>query len=159
MAEGRIVRQGAGDPLDVLGDELRFLAVGEGTGRRFDFMIQNYSYLVGPPLHTHRDQDDTFYVLDGVLSVQIGDEVYDLEPGDFATAPPGVPHTFGNMRRGQALVRAVNVMTPGGFDEVLREFSALPPGSPDAELLRRWHDKYGLTVVGPPLAVKLGLTD
>jgi quercetin dioxygenase-like cupin family protein len=158
MAEGRIVRRGGGDRLDVLGDEMRLLAVGEGTGRRFDFMIGTFSYLVGPPLHTHRDQDDTFYVLDGVLSVQIGDEVYELEPGDFATAPPGVPHTFGNMRRGQELVRAVNLMTPGGLDEFLTEFSGLPPGAPDAELLRRWHEKYGVTIVGPPLAVRLGLT-
>jgi quercetin dioxygenase-like cupin family protein len=158
MAEGRIVRRGGGDRLDVLGDEMRLLAVGEGTGRRFDFMIGTFSYLVGPPLHTHRDQDDTFYVLDGVLSVQIGDEVYELEPGDFATAPPGVPHTFGNMRRGQELVRAVNIMTPGGFDEFLTEFSGLPPSPPDAELLRRWHEQYGVTMVGPPLAVRLGLT-
>ena len=158
MTEGRIVRRGAGDRLDVLGDEMRFLAVGEGTGRRFDFMIGTFSYLSGPPLHTHRDQDDTFYVLDGVLSVQIGDEVYELEPGDFATAPPGVPHTFGNMRRGQDLVRAVNIMTPGGFDEFLTEFSGSPPGAPDAELLRRWDQRYGVTIVGPPLAVRLGLT-
>jgi mannose-6-phosphate isomerase-like protein (cupin superfamily) len=157
MAEGRIVRHGAGDRLEVLGDEVRLLAVGEGTGRRFDFLIQTYGYLSGPPLHTHRDQDDTFYILDGVLSVQIGDEVYELEPGDFATAPPGVPHTFGNMRRGQELVRAVNIMTPGGFDEFLAEFSGLP-GPPDAELERRWHEKYGLTIVGPPLSVRLGLT-
>ena len=158
MAEGRIVRRGGGDRLDVLGDEMRLLAVGEGTGRRFDFMIGTFSYLSGPPLHTHRDQDDTFYVLDGVLSVQIGDEVYELEPGDFATAPPGVPHTFGNMRRGQELVRAINIMTPGGFDEFLTEFSGLPPGPPDAELLRRWQERYGVTIVGPPLAVRLGLT-
>ena len=157
MAEGRIVRRGAGDRLDVLGDETRFLAVGEATGRRFDFMIVTSSYLTGPPLHTHRDQDDTFYVLDGVLSVQIGDEVYELEPGDFATAPPGVAHTFGNMRRGQELVRAVNIMTPGGFDKFLTEFSGLP-GPPDAELAQRWHEKYGLTIVGPPLSVRLGLT-
>ena len=158
MAEGRIVRRGGGDRLDVLGDEMRLLAVGKATGRRFDFMIGDFSYLSGPPLHMHRDQDDTFYVLDGVLSVQIGDEVYELEPGDFATAPPGVPHTFGNMRRGQELVRAINIMTPGGFDEFLTEFSGAPPGPPDAELSRRWNEKYGLTIVGPPLSVRLGLS-
>jgi quercetin dioxygenase-like cupin family protein len=140
----------------VLGDETRFLAVGDGTGRRFDFMIVTFSYLAGPPLHTHRDQDDTFYVLDGVLSIQIGDDVYDLGPGDFATAPPGVPHTFANTRHGQELVRAINVMTPGGFDEFLTEFSRLS-GPPDAEQAQRWEEKYGITIVGPPLAVKLGL--
>ena len=157
MIEGRIVRRGEGDRLDVVGTEMRFLAVGESTGRRFDFMIGDMSYLSGPPLHTHRDQDDTFYVLEGVLSIQIGDEVYELEPGDFATAPPGVPHTFGNMREGQELVKAVNIMTPGGFDEFLTEFSGLPPGPPDADLLPLWQDKYGISFVGPPLSVRLGL--
>jgi mannose-6-phosphate isomerase-like protein (cupin superfamily) len=157
MAGGRVVRRGEGDRLDVLGDEMRLLAVADTTGRRFDFMIGTMSYLSGPPLHTHRDQDDTFYVLDGVLSVQIGDDVYELEAGDFATAPPGVPHTFGNMHKDQELVRAVNVMTPGGFAEFLTEFSGLPPGPPDAELFPVWQDKYGVSFVGPPLAVRLGL--
>jgi hypothetical protein len=46
----------------------------------------------------------------------------------------------------------------GGFDEFLTEFSGLPPGPFDAELLRRWHEQYGLTIVGPPLSVRLGLT-
>jgi mannose-6-phosphate isomerase-like protein (cupin superfamily) len=155
MLGARIVRRGEGDIHD--GVPWTFMATGSQTGNRFDFMVGPVEYLSGPPLHVHAAQDDTFYVLEGVLTVQAGDEVFDLGPGDFVCVPPGTPHTFDNIRRDQP-VRVINIMTPGGSDEMIVRL-----GQPederteaDQEEIMKLADKHGVTVVGPPLGVKLG---
>jgi quercetin dioxygenase-like cupin family protein len=71
----------------------------------------------GPPLHVH-DFDEAFYVLDGELSFQLGDELSTAGPGELAFAPRGVPHTLAS--RGSAPARFVIVCTPAGFE---REFA------------------------------------
>jgi quercetin dioxygenase-like cupin family protein len=71
----------------------------------------------GPPLHTH-DFDETFYVLDGELTFQLGNELSTAGPGELAFALRGVPHTLAN--RSNAAARFVIVCTPAGFE---REFA------------------------------------
>ncbi len=154
MAEARIVRSSEGDVYEHL---WRFKH-GSLRGGRFDFMVGNIGYLDGPPLHVHREQDDTFFVLEGVLAVQVGDEVFDLGPGDFATVPPGVPHTFSNIRKDQPPVKVVNLMTPGGLDEQFRDMSLMGEAASDPDEVAQLREKHGVTMVGPTLGVKLGLT-
>ena len=150
MAEARIVRSSEGEVYERL---WRFKQ-GSLTGGRFDFMIGEVGYLTGPPLHVHRDQDDTLYVLEGVLTVQVRDELFELGPGDFATVPPGIPHTFDNVRRDQKPVIVCNVMTPGGLDAQFRDMAAL---AGDPTRIAELREKYGTALVGPTLGVKLGL--
>jgi len=120
-------------------------------------MVGNIDYLDGPPLHVHREQDDTFFILDGVLAIQVGDDVFDLGPGDFATVPPGVPHTFGNVRKDQPPVKVCNLMTPGGLDAQFRDISMMGEAAHDPTKVAQLREKHGITVVGPTLSVKLGL--
>lgn len=153
MAEARIVRSNEGEVYE----HIWKFKEGSLTGGRFDFMVGEIGYLAGPPLHVHDDQDDTFYVLDGVLTVQVGDEVFDLGPGDFATVPPGIPHTFANTRKDQPPVKVCNLMTPGGVDEQFRDMSMLGEDARDPAKMAQVREKHGVTMVGPPLSVKLGL--
>ena len=129
---------------------------GSRTGAPFDFIIISLPYLGGPPLHIHSEQHDTFFVLDGILALQIGEEVLDLMPGDFASVPPGVAHTFDNTRKDQPLVRICNLMTPGGLDKMFVAFSEL--GSQDPVQFAATAEKHGATIVGPNLGERLGLT-
>ena len=154
MAEARIVRSAEGD--EVAGVPWLFKAIGENTGGHFDFMVGEVAYLSGPPLHVHAEQDDTFFVLEGVLAIQVGDEVFDVGPGDFASVPPGVPHTFDNVRADQGPVKTINLMTPGGLHAF---FAARVDAGPDAEpeQVKQLAEKYGMETVGPPLREKLGL--
>src|SRR6185503_10673945 len=96
MEKARVVR--AGDGETVKDEPWLFKATGANTQGNFDFMVGEIGYLTGPPLHTHDDHYDCFFVLDGVLAVQAGEDMFDLGPGDFAAVPPGVPHTFDNLR-------------------------------------------------------------
>ena len=71
----------------------------------------------GPPLHTH-EFDEAFYVLDGELTIQIGDELTTATAGGFAFAPRGVAHTLANLS--EAPAHFLLVCTPAGFE---REFA------------------------------------
>ena len=133
----------------------------KGNGRdnegRFDFLVSELAYCAGPPLHVHTAQEDSFYVTEGVLTLQLGDDVVELGPGDFGTAPPGVPHSFTNTRPDRAC-RAINLMTPGiGFDRYIGQIDEVA-ATGDRDALERLHAQYGVTVVGPSLAERLGLS-
>ena len=64
--------------------------------------------------HVHAAEDDAFYILEGELTFQFGDETAAAPPGTFVLVPPGVPHGFRN--DGDAPVRMLNVHAPAGFD-------------------------------------------
>jgi mannose-6-phosphate isomerase-like protein (cupin superfamily) len=67
----------------------------------------------GPPLH-HHAFDEAFYVLEGELTFQLGDELATAGPGSLTFAPSGSHHTLAN--RGNGPARYLLVCTPGGFE-------------------------------------------
>ena len=67
----------------------------------------------GPPLH-HHDFDETFYVLEGELTFQLGDEIFTRTQGELAFAPRGTHHTLANPSR--AAAHYLLVCTPAGFE-------------------------------------------
>src|SRR6185312_16487177 len=73
----------------------------------------------GPPPHTHEHMHDMFYVLEGVLTVRLGDASHQVAAGSFVCVPPGIVHTFSN--RARAPVRFLNMQTPSGFEDYMRE--------------------------------------
>ena len=79
----------------------------------------------GPPLHTH-DFDEAFYLLEGELTFQVGDELVEVRAGEVAFAPRGVPHTFAN-RSGRP-ARFVLVCTPAGFERHFARMAARADG-------------------------------
>ena len=153
MTMGHLVRSGEGETFDATG----VFKHGARTGGPFDFMIGSLGYRTGPPLHMHSDQHDSFYVLEGVLTFQLGDEVLELGPGDFVSAPPGVPHTFDNTRKDQPPVKVCNILTPGGFDHFMVKLGELGAASEDPAIFAATAAGFGITMVGPTLADKLGL--
>jgi mannose-6-phosphate isomerase-like protein (cupin superfamily) len=138
---------------------MTFPASGRDNQGRFDFGVaEGFPYAAGPPLHTHAAQEDSFFVVEGILTVQLGDEIFELGSGDFATAPPGVPHSFTNAHPAEKTCRVINVLTPGnGFDGYLSQLEEAAAIS-DHEAMERLNAEYGVTIVGPSLAARLGLT-
>jgi len=112
--KGRYILVKANEGQLAFGSPHLFKAAAHDTEGRFDFIVETFAPRTGPPLHYHEEQDDTFYVLEGVLTLQAGEEILDLGPGEFISIPPRMPHTFDNVRNGDEPVRAVNVMTPEG---------------------------------------------
>ncbi len=157
MATPLIIRKGERRKTVMLGpDPYVFGITGADNDGHFDFIEATITYLQGPPLHIHHEQDDTFFVLEGTLKLQVGDDLFDLHPGDLASAPKGTPHAFVNLHKEP--VRTINIMTPGGFDRTLEDFAALPPGPPDQQILDELAQKHKAEFVGPTIADRLGLT-
>jgi mannose-6-phosphate isomerase-like protein (cupin superfamily) len=48
------------------------------------------------PLHLHHHDDEAWYVLQGTLSVRVGDEIVTAKQGEAVIVPQGTPHTFWN---------------------------------------------------------------
>jgi quercetin dioxygenase-like cupin family protein len=75
----------------------------------------------GPEPHSHDDQVDSFFVLEGEAEFDLEGEKLLLGADSFAAAPPGVVHTFTG---GPGPSRLLNVHAPSaGFHEWLRENS------------------------------------
>ena len=100
----------------------------------------------GPPLH-HHDFDEAFYILDGELTFQLGDELHTQRRGELAFAPRGVHHTFTN--RSGADARMLLVCTPAGFERYFDRMAAKAAGvEPRPDALEPWPE---VVKVGPPI--------
>jgi len=51
---------------------------------------------MGPEPHLHRDLDELMYVLEGTISVLIGEQVYEVSAGSWHLRPRGILHAFWN---------------------------------------------------------------
>jgi mannose-6-phosphate isomerase-like protein (cupin superfamily) len=67
----------------------------------------------GPGAHSHPD-DDVFYVLEGTMTIFLGDHWVEAKKGAFVLAPGGMKHDFENRSSKRAGV--LNVSVPGGFE-------------------------------------------
>jgi quercetin dioxygenase-like cupin family protein len=100
----------------------------------------------GPPLH-HHDFDEAFYVLEGELTFQLGDDVFTRGPGELAFAPRGAHHTFANLSGAPA--RQLLVCTPAGFERYFDQMAAKQAGvDPPVSAREPWPE---VTVVGPQI--------
>ena len=63
-----------------------------------------------PPRHTHKTEDEMFYVLEGSITFHCGDESFALEAGDFIFLPCGIQH--GYTIRGTGTVRLLVITSP-----------------------------------------------
>ena len=82
----------------------------------------------GPGAHAH-EEDDVFYVIEGTMSILLGDRWIDAPQGSFVLAPGGLSHDFQN--RSSARAGVLNVSVPGGFETdmpaIARWFAEHPP--------------------------------
>ena len=93
---------------------VEFLARSSDTPRFNLAVIVIQPHRGGPSSHRHKDEDDSFYVLEGELTFTVEGEEVVAGPGTFVLVPPGVEHTFRN--DGDEVVRMINVHAPAGFD-------------------------------------------
>ncbi|MGE5176726.1 MAG: cupin domain-containing protein [Hyphomicrobiales bacterium] len=98
---------------------------------------------VGAGPHLHRRQDELFYVLEGEISLRIGEETRTAPSGTFAFVPRGTVHGFHNRSDRPAALLVQH--TPGGFERFLDEMQewAARGGSAEerAEIAAR-HDMF-----------------
>ncbi len=72
----------------------------------------------GPPLHIHPYTEEAFYIAEGELTFQLGDQEVVTGPGAFVFVPRGVVHTAWNS--GPGPMRGLLLLSPGGAEHVLQ---------------------------------------
>jgi quercetin dioxygenase-like cupin family protein len=131
-----------------LGGDVVFKARGEqteGTLTAFETVVAPGE---GPPLHTHANEDESLYVLDGEVRFKLGHEIRAAPAGSFVFIPRGAPHTWQNVGDGPA--RLLIHFTPSGMERFFDGFAALETPGPAA--FETVGAEVGMDVVGPPLA-------
>lgn len=103
----------------------------------------------GPPKHTHRREDELWWVLDGCYRFQVGDDFVDLERGGMAFGPRDVPHAFQNT--GDTPGRLLVIATPAGIEEFFERSAALRATAADPEQIAEVASAFGIDFIGPPL--------
>jgi quercetin dioxygenase-like cupin family protein len=108
----------------------------------------------GPNLHVHANEDEMFYVLGGVMTVQIGEELHDIAAGGLAWGARGTAHAYAN--RANEPLRLLIQLIPAGTEELFAEMGAYLQnivGAPDEEVTAAIMARYGGTRVGPRIPI------
>lgn len=106
------------------------------------------------PVHLHRVEDETVYVLSGTIRALLPDGTRDLLPGQALLLPRGQPHRLGNIGPGEA--RFLVLCAPGGFDAFVRAAGRLAgphdvPQITDVDVARLVEaaPRYGIELLAP----------
>ena len=133
------------ETLSIPGNTFKVLEDGESTAGRIGVVeCELDPGWAGPPQHTHRQHDETFYVLEGTVRFHAGDESFVLTAGQSTTIPLGTPHTFENASDAER-ARLLGTVSPARYIKYFRELSALPAnpeGRLDAASIGRLMDEY-----------------
>ena len=129
---------------------------GDETGGAFGIVEITSPGGPAAPLHVHTHDSETFCVLEGELTLFVGDEVVKASAGDVVYAPAGVPHTY---NVDSPLARIHVIAEPSGFERFVAEVGVpaerpeLPsdPAPVDPERLGAIAAAHGIEILGPPM--------
>ena len=139
-----------------------FKATGNETGGLYSIFEVLEPQGARAPLHLHRKEDQTFYVLEGEVTFRVGEETIRARPGSFVFGPKDVPHTYA-VDSGPA--RLLFLLSPPGFEGFVEAISkpakalTLPPSDSEAppdedeaesESFAVLEARYGCEIVGTP---------
>jgi quercetin dioxygenase-like cupin family protein len=140
-----VIGPGAGRPVPALGMWHKVGRAQLGSGLVIMEGVITPGQLVLP--HTHTREDECAYVLSGVLTYQLGDEVRPAAAGTYVVKPRGIPHAFWNATSEPA--RVLELHLPATFerfyDELAEIFAVHLPGSAQwRQDFDRLNARYGI---------------
>jgi quercetin dioxygenase-like cupin family protein len=149
-----------GESVNLFALGVRFMVDGETTGSTFSLVEHPLPpRALGAPVHTHANEDEYSYVLEGRIGVQLGDDVLEAGPGDLVFKPRGVRHAFWNA--GDEPARLLEIISPAGFENYFRDIAPLLAApEPDEAAIGEIVARYDLDIdfgTIPVLAERHGL--
>ena len=145
-----------GGTIAVVGDVYRFLATGEDTNGRYAMWEAIVPPGGGPPPHVHSREEEGFYILEGEITLHIGDERVAATAGMFANMPVGTPHSFKN-ESGKPAKMLISI-APAGLEQMLFEIGVpLAHGTTTAPPLTN-EEIAKLLAIAPKYGIEVRLT-
>jgi quercetin dioxygenase-like cupin family protein len=148
MADPVLYGPGEGEHHDAGTAQIFIKATGDHTRGSF-FLAESTLApgFAGPPPHRHRELHDMSYVLEGTLTLRLGEREIGAGPGSFASVPPGVVHTFRN--DSDSPVRLLNFNTPAGWENYMRDLAEAAQSAPlSPEVIARVASQYDFEFAG-----------
>jgi uncharacterized protein (TIGR02246 family) len=126
-------------------------ATGEATDGRF-CLIEQATMPAGlaSPYHTHHNEDEAFYVLDGQVRFICDGKWLNAGPGTWVFGPRDIPHGFKVV--GSRPARMLFLCSPAGFEKFVLELCApvdAVPGPPDMTKLMAAAARFNVEILGP----------
>jgi quercetin dioxygenase-like cupin family protein len=128
----------------VFGEPVEVLVNGDMTHGLSATLIQTSPPGGGPPPHSHQNEDETFYVLEGEYEFLENGKWNRISTGQTVYGPRGSAHTFRNT--GATVGRILVFVAPAGMENYLEEISVLSMPQ-DAARLFAISERYGVTFV------------
>ena len=129
-------------------------ASGAETSDTFSLIEQLIPPGFASPWHVHHNEDESFYVVDGTVTVVVADRSVTLNTGDYGFGPRGIPHGF--RVEGTKPARVLLMTNGGTFAEFVRETSQIgdganpsEPSEADLQELVAAAQRHGLSILGP----------
>jgi quercetin dioxygenase-like cupin family protein len=111
------LEEGEGEARWWLGVSLATIkATGKQTGGRYTLVEVLEPEGEEAPLHVHHNEDEAFWVLEGELTFEVGEEKIKARPGSFLFGPKDIPHRY-TVESGPA--RLLFVLSPPGFEDFI----------------------------------------
>ena len=155
MLEPHVVRKGEGEARWWFSGLAVIRATGADTGGQMTIVEMTEPPGTEAPLHVHHREDEAFFILDGSATIQIGEESFEVGPGDYAFGPRDIPHRY---TVGDEGCRMLFICTPGGnFENLVLAMSepagarTLPPPSdeePDMDRIAAIAEANGCELLG-----------
>ena len=136
-----------------LGTLVIMKATGEQTAGAFGLIDNLMPAEFASPYHMHRNEDESFYLVEGEMTFYVGEERVKAEAGAFVYGPRGVPHGF--KVDGTEPARILLQNYPAGFEfpcgsgRTAKELSIPPAEPPDMDKLMAIAAKYDIEILGP----------
>ena len=151
----RVVRRDEGEARWWFGGLAVIRATGADTGGQMTIIEMTEPPGTEAPLHVHHREDEAFFILEGSATIQVGEEEFEVGPGDYAFGPRDIPHRY---TVGDEGCRMLFICLPGGnFEEVVLAMSepagarTLPPAveeSPDMDRIAAIAEAHGCGLLG-----------
>lgn len=147
----------SGEALWLWGALYTWKARGRDTGNAYSLCEVWGRSGFAAPLHRHESEAEGFYVVDGLVTLVLGNEQVSVSRGDFGFAPTRSQHAF----RFDSEARLLLLITPGdrGHEGLFAELGepaqspTLPPPldtPPDPERTAATAARHGTVILGPP---------
>ena len=153
--EPLVVRKEEGDARWWFGGLAVIRATAADTGGQMTIIEMTEPPGTEAPLHVHHREDEGFFILEGSATIHVGDEAFEVGPGDYAFGPRDIPHRY---TVGDEGCRMLFICTPGGnFENVVLAMSepagarTLPPppeGAPDMDRIAAIAEAHGCELLG-----------
>ena len=105
------------------GLDVKVLLTTEATGGAISVIMGWHKPGEGPPDHVHFNQEEMFFIVEGIYELTVGDQTSTVGSGTIVFIPRNVVHRFKNV--GDTTARMLDWSPPAGQDHYFKAISEL----------------------------------